>query len=76
VTSSPATPEALRGRYPVELEHAWQPSGSPPLLLRPLRALVELAARDAANHAAGRPPEPRGTLARQAQMFKVVALGR
>jgi len=38
VTSSPATPEALRGRYPVELEHAWQPSGSPPLRLRPLRA--------------------------------------
>jgi acetyltransferase len=38
VTSSPATPEALRGRYPADLEHAWQPSGGPPLLLRPLRA--------------------------------------
>ncbi len=53
---------------------------SPPertsVLLRPLRALVELAARDAAKHAAGRPPEPRGTLARQALMFKVAARGR
>ena len=46
------------------------------VLLRPLRALVELKARDAAHAAAGRPPEPRGTLARQALMFKVVALGR
>ncbi|MCU0891974.1 MAG: squalene/phytoene synthase family protein [Sandarakinorhabdus sp.] len=46
------------------------------VLLRPLRALVELAARDAANHAAGRPPEMPGSLARQALMFKVVALGR
>ena len=46
------------------------------VLLRPLRALVELAARDAANRAAGRPPELRGTLSRQALMFKVVALGR
>ena len=53
-------------------------SASPPcaLLLRPLRALVELKARDAAHAAAGRPLEPRGTLARQALMFKVVALGR
>ena len=46
------------------------------VLLRPLRALVELAARDAAHAGAGRPPEPRGTLSRQALMFKVVALGR
>ena len=46
------------------------------VLLRPLRALVELAARDAAHAAAGRPPELRGSLARQALMFKVVALGR
>jgi acetyltransferase len=38
VTSSPATTEGLRGRYPAELERVWQPSGSAPLLLRPLRA--------------------------------------
>lgn len=38
MTSSPATPEALRGRYPAELERAWQPSGGAALLLRPLRA--------------------------------------
>lgn len=38
MTSSPATPEGLRGRYPAELERVWQPSGGPPLLLRPLRA--------------------------------------
>jgi acetyltransferase len=38
VTSSPATPEALRGRYPAELERVWQPSGGAALLLRPLRA--------------------------------------
>lgn len=38
MTSSPATPEALRGRYPAELERVWQPSGGAPLLLRPLRA--------------------------------------
>jgi 15-cis-phytoene synthase len=46
------------------------------VLLRPLRALVDLAARDAERAAASQPPEPRGTLARQAIMFKVVALGR
>ena len=38
MTSFPATPEALRGRYPAELERAWQPSGGAALLLRPLRA--------------------------------------
>lgn len=38
MTSSPATPEALRGRYPAELERVWQPSGGAALLLRPLRA--------------------------------------
>lgn len=38
MTSSPATPEALRGRYPAELERVWQPSGGASLLLRPLRA--------------------------------------
>jgi acetyltransferase len=38
VTSSTATPEALRGRYPAELERVWQPSGGAQLLLRPLRA--------------------------------------
>lgn len=50
--------------------------GRTSVLLRPLRALVELARRDAARLAAGQPPEPRGALARQALMFKVVALGR
>jgi acetyltransferase len=30
-------PEPVPGRYPVELEHAWQPAGGPPLLIRPLR---------------------------------------
>ena len=38
MTSSPATAEALRGRYPAELERVWQPSGAAALLLRPLRA--------------------------------------
>lgn len=37
MTSSPAAPEALRGRYPAELERAWQPAGGPALLIRPLR---------------------------------------
>ena len=38
MTSSPATADSLRGRYPAELERAWQPSGAPaPLQLRPLR---------------------------------------
>jgi acetyltransferase len=38
VTPFPSTPDGLRGRYPAELEHVWQPSGGAPLLLRPLRA--------------------------------------
>ena len=46
-----------------------------PTPLRPLRALAELAARDAANVAAGRPAEPRGSLKRQLLMLKVVAFG-
>lgn len=50
--------------------------GRTSVLLRPLRALVELGRRDAARRAAGQPPEPRGSLARQALMLKVVALGR
>lgn len=50
--------------------------GQTSVLLRPLRALVELARRDAARRVAGQPPEPRGAIARQALMFKVVALGR
>jgi phytoene synthase len=73
----------LLGADPAEGEYlgrALALAQSPPdrtsVLLRPLRALVELKARDAAHAAAGRPPEPRGTLARQALMFKVVALGR
>lgn len=32
-----AAPEALRGRYPQELEHTWQPAGAPALTIRPLR---------------------------------------
>ena len=35
--SPPAAPATLRGRYPAELERAWQPAGGAPLLLRPLR---------------------------------------
>jgi phytoene synthase len=73
----------LLGADPAEGEYlgralalAQRPPDRTSVLLRPLRALVELAARDAANHTGGRPPEPRGTLARQALMFKVVALGR
>ena len=73
----------LLGADPAEGEYlgrALALAQSPPdrtsVLLRPLRALVELKARDAAHAAAGRPLEPRGTLARQALMFKVVALGR
>jgi phytoene synthase len=50
--------------------------GPTSVLLRPLRALVELARRDLAREADGQPPEPRGALARQALMLKVVALGR
>jgi acetyltransferase len=42
VTSPPPSPtvldEALRGRYPDELERTWQPAGEPSLLIRPLRA--------------------------------------
>ena len=44
--------------------------------LRPLRALAELAARDAARARAGQPPEVRGSVRRQWRMLKVVALGR
>lgn len=73
----------LLGADPAEGEYlgrALALAQSPPdrtsVLLRPLRALVELKARDAAHAAAGRLLEPRGTLARQALMFKVVALGR
>ena len=66
------------------LGRAWMQAqavlGRTSVLLRPLRALVELAVRDAAHRAgpdaAGRPLEPRGNLARQALMLKVVALGR
>jgi 15-cis-phytoene synthase len=58
------------------LDHGAASPGRTSVLLRPLRALVELMLRDAGHAAAGRPPEPRGTLARQALMLKVVALGR
>jgi acetyltransferase len=35
--SSGPPADLVPGRYPVELEHAWQPAGGPPLLIRPLR---------------------------------------
>ena len=37
--NSPAAvaPEALRGRYPHELERTWQPAGSPAVSIRALR---------------------------------------
>jgi acetyltransferase len=42
VTSPPPSPtapdQALRGRYPDEIERTWQPAGAPPLFIRPLRA--------------------------------------
>lgn len=50
--------------------------GRTSVLLRPLRALAALSARDAARRAAGQPPEQPGSAARQWQMLKVVALGR
>lgn len=31
------SPAALPPAYPADLEHAWQPPGGPPLLIRPLR---------------------------------------
>ena len=72
----------LLGGDPVEadaLGRAWTQGlavpGRTTSPLRPLRALAELARRDAARRSAGQPPEPRGSLKRQAQMFKVVALG-
>ena len=34
---APVTPEALRGRYPHELERTWQPAGAPAVTIRPLR---------------------------------------
>ena len=34
---APATPEALRGRYPLELARTWQPAGAPAVAIRPLR---------------------------------------
>lgn len=62
------------------LGRAWMLGQSVPgrtsILLRPLRVLAELAARDAAHRTAGRPPEPRGNAARQWLMLKVVAFGR
>jgi acetyltransferase len=36
--SPPAPPEALRGRYPNELERTWQPAGASAVTIRPLRA--------------------------------------
>lgn len=50
--------------------------GRTSVLLRPLRALAALAARDAARRTAGQPPERRGSAARQWLLLKVVALGR
>lgn len=50
--------------------------GRTAMLLRPLRALASLAARDAAVARAGRPREHPGSAGRQWQMLKAVALGR
>ncbi len=62
------------------LGQAWMQGVAVPgrtsVLLRPLRALVALSARDAARRAAGQPPEQPGSAARQWLMLKVVALGR
>lgn len=46
-----------------------------PAALRPLLGLVRLAARDAARARAGLPTEERGSLGRQWQLLKAVALG-
>ena len=35
--SAPVPPEALRGRYPHELERTWQPAGATAVTIRPLR---------------------------------------
>jgi phytoene synthase len=56
--------------------HGLAVPGRTSVLLRPLRALVALSARDAARRAAGQPPEQPGSAARQWLMLKVVALGR
>jgi phytoene synthase len=53
-----------------------EPEGRTTPALRPLRGLAALAARDAARARSGQPPEPRGSLARQWQLLKTVALGR
>jgi len=34
---TPVSPEALRGRYPHELERTWQPAGASVVTIRPLR---------------------------------------
>jgi acetyltransferase len=34
---TPVSPEALRGRYPHELERTWQPAGASAVTIRPLR---------------------------------------
>ncbi|WP_353216623.1 squalene/phytoene synthase family protein [Sandarakinorhabdus sp.] len=62
------------------LGRAWV-LGEPPLAatpapLRLLRGLANLGVRDAAWARAGRPTEPRGSLARQWVLLKAVALGR
>jgi phytoene synthase len=49
--------------------------GKVPSALRPLLGLLRLAARDAARARAGLPTEARGSLARQWQLLKAVALG-
>ncbi|MCX7054558.1 MAG: GNAT family N-acetyltransferase [Proteobacteria bacterium] len=36
-SSAPVTPEALRGRYPDELERTWQPAGAHAVTIRALR---------------------------------------
>jgi phytoene synthase len=62
------------------LGQAWAAGEPPPpgrtaAALRPLLGLTRLAQRDAARHRAGQPPEPRGSLARQAMLLRSVAFG-
>jgi len=47
-----------------------------PVPLRPLAALAKLARRDRRRWLAGQPPEPRGSLGRQAAMLNMIVTGR
>ncbi len=70
--------EPSPGRVDTEALHAFdfKPviTGVPPVL-RPLAALAKLARRDRRRWLAGRLPEPRGSLGRQAAMLKMIVSG-